>query len=218
MLGPSNSCWLHPPTLGLLQSHRRSASVTVKTQHRLYTLNRRYDMLSEDIISSVCGPPIAANTAVSKDIGIYAHSLTPSWATKSTFKKSSAPRHCVAVSETHIFAAQDQKAHVHVYSRDRGNQEALVAFPERIRSLALAHNVLILGTSEGRLILWEVSICLSFSLLRLLHNHLVAVLSLWSELSNPKTDLHRETNHDTCLSCPGSHLLSCHPLSHSFSI
>lgn len=114
-------------------------------------------MLSEDIFSTLCGPPLAANTAVSKDVGIYGHSLAPSWATKSTFKKSSAPPHCVAISETHIFAAQDQKATVHVYSRLRGNQETLVAFPERIRSLALANNVLILGTSEGRLILWEVS-------------------------------------------------------------
>ncbi|KAG6121568.1 hypothetical protein E4U14_001653 [Claviceps sp. LM454 group G7] len=112
-------------------------------------------MLSEEVFSSICGPPIAANTAVSKDIGIYGHSLTPSWAVKSTFKKSSAPSHCLAISDTHIFAAQDQKAHVHVYSRLRGNQEALVAFPERIRSLALAGDVLILGTAEGRLILWE---------------------------------------------------------------
>ncbi|KHO01309.1 WD40 repeat-like-containing domain protein [Metarhizium album ARSEF 1941] len=114
-------------------------------------------MLSEEIISSVCGSPIAANTAVSRDVGIYCHSLTPSWAVKATFKKSSAPPHCIAVNDTHIFAAQDQKAHVHVYSRLRGNQETLAAFPERIRSLALAGNVLILGTAEGRLILWEIS-------------------------------------------------------------
>ncbi|KAG5922822.1 hypothetical protein E4U42_005241 [Claviceps africana] len=112
-------------------------------------------MLSEEVFSSICGPPVAANTAVSKDVGIYGHSLTPSWAVKSTFKKSSVPPHCLAVSKAHIFAAQDQKAHVHVYSRLRGNQEALVAFPERIRSLTLAGDVLILGTSEGRLILWE---------------------------------------------------------------
>ncbi|KAG6000066.1 hypothetical protein E4U54_001565 [Claviceps lovelessii] len=112
-------------------------------------------MLSEEVFSSVCGPPVAANTAVSKDVGIYGHALTPSWAVKSTFKKSSAPPHCLAISRAHIFAAQDQKAHVHVYSRLRGNQEALVAFPERIRSLTLAGDVLVLGTSEGRLILWE---------------------------------------------------------------
>ncbi|KAI5467926.1 WD40-repeat-containing domain protein [Mariannaea sp. PMI_226] len=113
-------------------------------------------MLSQDFISAICGPPLAANTAISKDVGIYTHALTPSHAVKATFKKSSTPVNCLAVSDTHIFTAQDQKAHVHVYSRLRGNQEALVPFPERIRSVALAGQVLVLGTAEGRLILWEV--------------------------------------------------------------
>ncbi|PNY30078.1 Pre-rRNA-processing protein IPI3 [Tolypocladium capitatum] len=112
-------------------------------------------MLSEQLFSSICGPPLAANTAVSKDVGIYTHSVNPSWAVKATFKKSSAPPHSLAVSDTHVFAAQDQKAHVHVYSRLRGTQEALVPFQERIRCLTLAGDVLVLGTAEGRLMLWE---------------------------------------------------------------
>ncbi|KAH0524459.1 hypothetical protein TsFJ059_006965 [Trichoderma semiorbis] len=112
-------------------------------------------MLSDELFSSVCGPPIAANTAISKDVGIYAHTLTPTWAVKASFKKSSAPVHCLALSDSHVYAAQDQKAHVHVYSRARGNQEALVPFQERIRCIALAGDVLVLGTAEGRLILWE---------------------------------------------------------------
>ncbi|KPM36348.1 hypothetical protein AK830_g10225 [Neonectria ditissima] len=113
-------------------------------------------MLSQDFVSAIGGPPLAANTAVSKDVGIYSHAVTPSHAVKATFKKSSCPVNCLAVNDTHIFAAQNQKAHVHVYSRLRGNQEALVPFPERIRSLALAGQVLVLGTAEGRLFLWEV--------------------------------------------------------------
>lgn len=113
-------------------------------------------MLSEQFFSSVCGPPLASNTAISKDIGIYGQALTPSYAIKSSFKKSSCMRNGLAVSESHIFAAQEGKAHVHVYNRARGNQEVLVSFTERIRSLALAGNVLIVGTAEGRLILWEV--------------------------------------------------------------
>ncbi|KAF4338709.1 WD-repeat CRB3 [Fusarium beomiforme] len=112
-------------------------------------------MLSQEFVSAICGPPLAANTAISKDVGIYSHSLTPSHTIKASFKKSSAPVNGLAVSETHIFAAQDQKAHVHVYSRVRGNQEALVPFPERIRSLALAGQVLVVGSTEGRLFLWE---------------------------------------------------------------
>lgn len=121
-------------------------------------------MLSQEFISTISGPPLAANTAVSKDIGIYSHSLTPSHTIKTTFKKSSTPVNGLAVSPTHVFAAQDQKAHVHVYSRQRGNQEALVPFPERIRSLALAGQVLVVGSVEGRLFLWEVS-TVSFKLL-----------------------------------------------------
>lgn len=113
-------------------------------------------VLSELLFSSTRGPPISANTAVARDVGVHGHALSPSWAVKATFKKSSAPPRCLAVSDSHVFAAQDQKAHVHVYSRLRGNQEALVPFQERIRCLALAGDVLILGTAEGRLILWEV--------------------------------------------------------------
>ncbi|EMT61173.1 Pre-rRNA-processing protein IPI3 [Fusarium odoratissimum] len=112
-------------------------------------------MLTQEFVSTICGPPLAANTAISKDVGIYSHSLTPSHTIKASFKKSSTPFNGLAVSESHIFAAQDQKAHVHVYSRIRGNQEALVPFPERIRSLALAGQVLVVGSTEGRLFLWE---------------------------------------------------------------
>ncbi|TQN69918.1 Pre-rRNA-processing protein crb3/ipi3 [Colletotrichum shisoi] len=112
-------------------------------------------MLSEEFYSSICGPPIAANTAVSKDVGIYAHTLSPSYAVKSTLKKSAAPPNCLAVGDSHVFAAQHEKSQVHVYSRSRGIQETTVTFPERIHSLALIGDVLALGTSEGRLMLWE---------------------------------------------------------------
>ncbi|KAK3371943.1 WD40-repeat-containing domain protein [Podospora didyma] len=112
-------------------------------------------MLSEEFVSAIWGPPLSSNTAIAKDVGIYCHALSPTYTVKSTFKKSSVPVNCLAVSETHVFAGQHEKAYVHVYSRVRGNQEAFVAFPERIRCLTLAGDVLIMGTAEGRLILWE---------------------------------------------------------------
>ncbi|KAK3693640.1 WD40-repeat-containing domain protein [Podospora appendiculata] len=112
-------------------------------------------MLSEEFVSAICGSPLSSNTAIAKDVGIYCHTLSPTHSVRSTFKKSSAPVNCLAVSETHVFTAQHEKAYVHVYSRQRGNQEAFVAFPERIRCLTLAGDVLILGTAEGRLMLWE---------------------------------------------------------------
>ncbi|KAF3768539.1 WD40 repeat-like protein [Cryphonectria parasitica EP155] len=112
-------------------------------------------MVVEEFFSSVYGPPLSSNTAIAKDVGIYAHSLWPTFVTKSTFKKSAAPPNCLAVSDSHVFAAQHEKAYVHVYSRLHGNQESFVAFPERIRCLTLAASVLVVGTVEGRIMLWE---------------------------------------------------------------
>jgi hypothetical protein len=116
-------------------------------------------MLSEAFITSIRAQPKSANTAIAKDVGIYLHELHPEAKIKSSFKKSSTPVNALAVSSTHIFAAQADKAVVHVYSRDRGNQEALISFPERIHCITLVGDgVLVLGTSEGRVILWEVSV------------------------------------------------------------
>ena len=113
-------------------------------------------MLSEGFITSIKAQHKAANTAVSKDLGIYIHSLHPAPSIKTAYKKSSTPVNALAASATHVFAAQADKAVVHVYSRDRGNQEALVSFPERIHTLTLVGDgVLLLGTAEGRIILWE---------------------------------------------------------------
>ena len=118
-------------------------------------------MLAEEFISSVCGPRLSSNTAIAKDVGIYSHTLSPTYSVTSTFKKSATPVNCLATNDTHVFAAQHEKAYVHVYSRLRGNQEAFVPFPERIRCLSLAGDVLVLGTAEGRLMLWEVRPTLS---------------------------------------------------------
>ncbi|KAJ9155615.1 WD domain-containing protein [Pleurostoma richardsiae] len=114
-------------------------------------------MLVEEFFSAICGPPLASNTAISKDVGIYAHTLWPSYAAKSSFKKSQTPPNCLVANETHVFAAQNDRAYVHVYSRMRGNQEAFVPFTEKIRCLTLAGDgtVLVLGSAEGRVMLWE---------------------------------------------------------------
>lgn len=155
-------------------------------------------MQPEQFFTTVCGPPLAANTAVNKDIGIYHQNLSP-YSVSHAFKKSSAPPHCLAVSDTHIFAAQENKAHVHVYSRAKGNQECFVAFPERIRCLTLIGQVLVLGTVEGRLILWEVRfLCRSHCLLKL----------------TLRIDFHRETGYYTSMPCAGRFLSRSDSLSH----
>ncbi|KAL4973741.1 WD40-repeat-containing domain protein [Aspergillus desertorum] len=117
-------------------------------------------MLSECFVASTAASAKTPASASLRDVGICLHELQPSPILRSTFKKSSTAPNCLAVSASHVFAAQSEKAVVHVYNREKGNQEATVPFPERIRSIAVAPSkngdIVVLGTEGGRLILWEV--------------------------------------------------------------
>jgi len=115
-------------------------------------------MLTEQFVAAISAST-KPNTGVTKDAGIFVHEFQPLVAQRQALKKSAAAPNGIAVSASHIFAAQSEKAIVHVYSREKGNQEALVPFPERIHSIALAaqDSVLLLGTESGRILAWEVS-------------------------------------------------------------
>ncbi|KAL9101027.1 MAG: hypothetical protein Q9163_003669 [Psora crenata] len=115
-------------------------------------------MLTETFVAATANPE---NPSVNTAAGIHFHDLQPLPALRSSFKKSSIKPNCLAIGETHVFAAQADKAVVHVYNRERNNQEAIVPFPERIHSIALAGEqngagILLLGAEGGRLILWEL--------------------------------------------------------------
>ena len=115
-------------------------------------------MLTETLIAATKNPEKSSNNTIT---GIHFHELQPLPSLKSTFKKNSVNTNCLAISASHVFAAQSDKAVVHVYNRGKNNQEALVPFPEKIQCLTLAGEqtgagFLILGTDGGRLILWEV--------------------------------------------------------------
>lgn len=130
------------------------------TSHSLYdSLILPFLMLSESFVASTVSSA-KSPTASLRDVGVCVHELQPSSILRSTFKKSSTLTNCLAVSPSHIFTAQADKAVIHVYNRDKGNQEGVVPFPERIRSIAVAGgkygDVLVLGTEGGRLIVWEV--------------------------------------------------------------
>ena len=123
-------------------------------------------MLTETFVAATATPEKTTNTTAT---GIHFHDLQPLPALKSTLKKSSINSNCLATSSTHVFAAQSDKAVIHVYNRDRNNQEAVVPFPERIRSIAIAGEqngggILVIGTEGGRLILWEVRSILMYTL------------------------------------------------------
>ncbi|KAL2868454.1 putative ribosomal assembly complex component Ipi3 [Aspergillus lucknowensis] len=117
-------------------------------------------MLSECFVASTLASAKTPTSSSLRDVGICVHELQPSATLRSTFKKSSTAPNCLAVSASHVFAAQSEKAIVHVYSREKGSQEATVPFPERIRSIAATGSkngdIVVLGTEGGRLILWEV--------------------------------------------------------------
>lgn len=118
-------------------------------------------MLTESFVASVLTSEKSTSNSALKDASVYIHEYQPQKALRSTFKKSSTKSNCLASSATHIFAAQADKAVVYVYNRERGNQEAVVPFPEKICSIALVGDasgggILALGAEGGRVILWEV--------------------------------------------------------------
>jgi len=116
-------------------------------------------MITEQFVASIATPTKTTNVSTAgKDAAIFFHDFRPLATQKSVFKKSATPPNCLAVSASHVFAAQADKAVVHVYNRDKNNQEAIVPFKERICSIALAleDTLLILGTEGGSIILWEV--------------------------------------------------------------
>lgn len=104
-------------------------------------------------------PPITHLSSNLKDVGVFIHEFQPQLAVRQGFKKSSVAKNCLGISETHVFAAQAGKAIINVYNREKNNQESAVPFPQKITSLAYAQNaaVLVLGTQDGRLILWEIA-------------------------------------------------------------
>lgn len=129
--------------------------------HHLAPTARLHKMLTESFIAASSSAPTltAANASQVKDAGIFVHTLQPQPSLRSTFKKSTTAPNCIAISDTHIYAAQKDKASIHVYNREKGNQEATVPFPERIESVALTCNgmLLVAGTAGGRLMLWDTT-------------------------------------------------------------
>lgn len=118
-------------------------------------------MLTESFIAATetVKPPAAHLGSNLKDVGILLHEFQPQCTLRQCFKKSSVAKNCLAFSSTHVFAAQAGKAVVYVYSREKGNQESTVPFPQKISSLTFAEKaaILILGTQDGKLMLWEVA-------------------------------------------------------------
>ncbi|KAI9656968.1 MAG: Pre-rRNA-processing protein ipi3 [Alyxoria varia] len=113
-------------------------------------------MLTESFVAATLHPPKnAASTSTNaslRDASIFHHNIHPQPSLRCALKKSATTPNCVAVNSSHIFAAQKDKAVVHVYSFDRdgssrqdtakaaassGKHEATFPFPERITGCTL---------------------------------------------------------------------------------
>lgn len=126
-------------------------------------VDSEYTMLTESFLVSVAAPEKGGKNTLYKDIGIHQYQFHPVISVESTYKKSSTPPNCLAVTTSHIFAAQTEKAVIHVYNKNNASQEAVVPFRERIHSIAICGDatgggVLVLGTQGGGVILWEVGL------------------------------------------------------------
>lgn len=136
---------------------------TKKKFLEIKTLQFPVEMLAETFVASIStadhSRTALTTVPIVKDAAIFSFTLHPQFTQTGVFKKSSTAPNGVAVSDSHLFAAQSNKAVIHVYSKERGSHEATIPFPEKITAVvtaAEAGEILIMGTETGRLLLWEV--------------------------------------------------------------
>lgn len=127
--------------------------IALDLQPRLST-----EMLTENFIVSTRESKKRGQNAVKPD-GIQLHEYQPHLALRKSYKNSSTNANCLSLSRTHVFAAQAEKSTVHVYNQSTGKQEATIAFQKKITCITVTSTnfpIVILGTNDGSLILWEV--------------------------------------------------------------
>lgn len=124
-------------------------------------------MLTESFVAAISGSELSkgssATVATIKDASIFSFNIHPHFAQTQILKKSSTKQNALALSDSHVFAAQADKAVIHVYNREKGSQEATIPFPEKITVVAVAGECgefLVMGTESGRVMVWEVRIVL----------------------------------------------------------
>ncbi|RPB19483.1 WD40 repeat-like protein [Terfezia boudieri ATCC MYA-4762] len=112
-------------------------------------------MLSEQVLVGTLHSPTDPSTSESTlsiyDLHTYKH-LT-------TYKRSSTAKSGLAVTSSHIYAAQADKAVINVYDRSKGTLASTVPFTEQFTVLAASHGGAFIagGTENGRLTIWEVT-------------------------------------------------------------
>ena len=122
-------------------------------------------MLTEQFLASI-SKAHPGNYAGAKDTGIFLYELRPHAVQRDAYKKSITAPNSLAVTQPHILALQEGKAVIHVYGRAKGNLMTVVPFPEALCSMKLAmqDTLVVLGTTKGRILLWEVRVTIALIL------------------------------------------------------
>lgn len=115
-------------------------------------------MLTEQVVIGTHKPSpdnssVAASEASIAIFDLHTYSQTAS------FKRSSTAKNCLAVTPSHLFAAQSDKAIINVYNRAKQNLESTVPFQEKFTVIEASGGpgaFVAGGTESGRLTIWEV--------------------------------------------------------------
>ncbi|KAK6522071.1 Pre-rRNA-processing protein ipi3 [Arthrobotrys megalospora] len=115
-------------------------------------------MTLTELIAVASHPPSSSGASSSPEAYISLHDIH-SFTQTSTFKKSCTPPNSLAISPTHIFAAQSDKSVLNVYNRSKNSLETTIPLPEQLTAVTCSHNggVVAMGTSSGRVNIWETS-------------------------------------------------------------
>ncbi|KAF3917242.1 hypothetical protein AA313_de0200494 [Arthrobotrys entomopaga] len=112
-----------------------------------------------ELVAVASNPAVAAGASSSPEAYISFHDVHSFSQSGGVLKKSSCPPHCLAISPSHVFAAQSDKSTLNVYNRSKGSLETTIPLPEQLTAVACSHNggVVAMGTSSGRVNIWETS-------------------------------------------------------------
>ncbi|KAF3214536.1 Pre-rRNA-processing protein ipi3 [Orbilia oligospora] len=114
-------------------------------------------MTLTELVAISSHPPSSSGASASPEAYISLHDLH-SFTQTSTFKKSCTPSNSLAISPTHIFAAQSDKTVLNVYNRTKNSLETTVPLPEQLTAVTCSSNggIVAMGTASGRVNIWEV--------------------------------------------------------------
>ncbi|RVD90132.1 uncharacterized protein DFL_001108 [Arthrobotrys flagrans] len=115
-------------------------------------------MTLTELVAISSHPPSSSGASASPEAYISLHDLH-SFTQTSTFKRSCTPANSLAVSPTHIFAAQSDKSVLNVYNRSKNSLETTVPLPEQLTAVTCSSNggIVAMGTASGRVNIWETS-------------------------------------------------------------